>query len=223
VIVIILAGGKAKRWKNYMGIENKYLVEIDGEPVYLRTIRLLKELGIEKFYLSSNNEKLKIHPEYHQATYKSGTDLDRFYDTQEIWNNSKEDVLFLYGDVYYTKQALKIICETPAKPKFVTFGRYRNKKYPGEKANEIFALKIKDKKLFKQSLAKAEKMFKEGKIKAAQGWQVHRLMLNIQPTRGGKPNLRNFVSIEDITTDFDKGKDYEIWMEQTQGLRDKYE
>ena len=43
----ILANGDGKRWGNYMGVP-KQLLEIDGETILHRMVRLLREEGVPK-------------------------------------------------------------------------------------------------------------------------------------------------------------------------------
>lgn len=43
----ILAGGSATRWEGYQGVKNKCYVKVDGETLIDRTLRLLKENGID--------------------------------------------------------------------------------------------------------------------------------------------------------------------------------
>ena len=44
---VIMADGQGTRWNNYMGIP-KHLIEIDGEPIIARTVRLLNEIAKER-------------------------------------------------------------------------------------------------------------------------------------------------------------------------------
>ena len=47
---IIMCGGDYKKWK-----EPKQIYELNGEPIVARTIRLLRECGIDDIAISSNN------------------------------------------------------------------------------------------------------------------------------------------------------------------------
>ena len=48
---IIMADVDGKRWNNYIGIP-KHLIEINGEPILARTVRLLKENGIDDIVIT---------------------------------------------------------------------------------------------------------------------------------------------------------------------------
>ena len=50
---IMMCGGIYKRWET-----PRQLIEVCGEPLIARTIRLLKETGISDIAISSNNIKL---------------------------------------------------------------------------------------------------------------------------------------------------------------------
>ena len=214
-----MAAGKSKRWGGYLGFKNKYLVEIDEEPIFARTIRLLKDNKVKEIYLSTNNEDLQDYPEYYYAENKTGTELDRFYNTKDLWDR-KENIIYLYGDVYYTKEAMKTICKTKVQ-NFLAFGRYGGVKTTSFKSNELFAIKVRDKHLFSAAVDKVYDLYKKGEIKHCQGWQVYRVMLELPPGRGGKPNFKKLIIIDDITTDFDQPADYDAWITATKNDRSK--
>ena len=215
---IIMAAGQSKRWQTHRGFENKYLVEVDGEPIYARTLRILKEMGCPEIYLSTNNEDLKKHPEYYYAANKTGAEIDRFLNTRALWKTKKQ-LIYFYGDVYYTRDALEKIY-TKRVQDFAAFGRYgTTPEFSGQKTHEIFALAVKDPMLLQKACDCVYGLYQKGKLKRCQGWQVYRAMLGIPPTRGGAPNLKKLVTISDITTDFDKGSDYESWLIATDGKR----
>lgn len=46
MLYIIMADGDGKRWSNYLGVP-KHLIEINGETLLARIVRLLKENGIQ--------------------------------------------------------------------------------------------------------------------------------------------------------------------------------
>ncbi len=55
----ILAGGSATRWEGYLGHKNKCYLEIDGESLVDRTIRLLEENGVNNYEVVLDGYKSK--------------------------------------------------------------------------------------------------------------------------------------------------------------------
>lgn len=97
---VIMSAGKGTRWNNYLGVP-KHLVEINGETLLGRTTRLLKKNGIDDFIITGNDER---YSEYGKLVPQTDNDceIDRF-------EKIDEPVCYLYGDVYYTENAIKTI------------------------------------------------------------------------------------------------------------------
>lgn len=100
----------------------RQLMNINGEPLVERTIRLLRKLGVTDISISTSEGRndfdylsmtenipiIKFHNSYNVRAYNDfdGYWCDGFYYTDE-------PVCYLCGDVYYSKEALKQIVETP--------------------------------------------------------------------------------------------------------------
>lgn len=107
---IIMCGGTYKKWKT-----PRQLFPINGEPIVARTIRLLRENGVEDIAISSNNpifEKLGVPVLKHENNMVvtetlnvRGYWVDAFYPTDE-------PVCYLFGDVVYSPEAIKTITGT---------------------------------------------------------------------------------------------------------------
>ena len=126
---IIMAAGKGTRWNNYLGVP-KHLIEINGETLLARTTRLLKENGIKDYIITSSDERYKQYGTTIPQT-RNDAEIDRF----EYVNDN--EICYLYGDVYYTDEAIKTIINTKAQD-VLFFGCHV----------EIFAIKIIDKDMF---------------------------------------------------------------------------
>lgn len=107
---IIMCGGT---YKKIPGLP-KHLTEINGERLVDRTIRLLRENGIEDISISSNNPifdscgvpRLEHSNDYTlTAEGNTGYWVDAFYP-------SEEPITYLYGDVYYSENCIKTIINT---------------------------------------------------------------------------------------------------------------
>lgn len=197
---IIMAAGKGTRWDNYLGVP-KHLVTINGETLLGRTTRLLKENGVEDYIITCNDPR---YAQYGQTVDQSHKDceVDRF--DEEV---TKEPVCFLYGDVYYTENAIKTIVNTPVQDRILFFG--------GE--YEIFAVKVEDRELFFSHVHRVKDLFLSGQIGRCIGWEVYRSLHNI-------PFDQHIISdryhyILDGTDDIDYPYDYENFKQRMEGIQ----
>src|SRR3972149_2869907 len=88
--IIIVAGGDGTRWNNYLGVK-KHKVKIDGEELINRTCRLF-------------NSSTIIEEKYNETN----TEVDKLLATKKYW---KDRTIILFGDVYFTEDAIKKILE----------------------------------------------------------------------------------------------------------------
>lgn len=200
---IIMADGEGKRWNNYMGVP-KHLIELNGERLIDRTVRLLKENDIQNIIVMASDERYKIEGTKLIPQSIREYEVDRF-DLQFL----NGEVCYLYGDVYYTEETMKTIVETETKD-YDFFGRYGTvTSQTGKTQDEIFAVKVKDYNLFKDACIKVKEGLKNGTITVGIGWTVYKYLtngLNEHILRG------HFIQIDDETEDFDYPKDYDRWM-----------
>ena len=184
---IIMCAGNGKRWGNYLGIP-KHFVKINGETLIGRTTRLLKENGIKDYIITTSDERYKEYGETRPQTYND-CEVDRFEDIDE------EEICYLYGDVYYSENAIKTIINTPT-DEILFFGSEM----------EIFGIKIVNKDLFMEHKNKVKEAFLKKKIDRCIGWEVYK-SLNDIPLNEYAITER-FCLIEDETDDIDCPKNY---------------
>lgn len=184
---IIMAAGKGTRWNNYLGVP-KHLIEINGETLLARTTRLLKENGIKDYIITSSDERYKQYGTTIPQT-RNDAEIDRF----EYVNDN--EVCYLYGDVYYTDEAIKTIINTKAQD-VLFFGSHV----------EIFAVKIIDKDMFYAHKKKVKELYMQGRINRCIGWEVYRSIHKIPFNQHIITN--RYVYIEDGTDDIDYPEDY---------------
>lgn len=182
---IIMCAGKGIRWNNYLGVP-KHLIEINGETLLGRTTRILKEHNID-YIITGNDERYAKYGKLIPQS-KNDCEVDRF-------EEMTEEVCYLYGDVYYTDEALETIINTPVKD-ILFFGSMV----------EIFAIKVKDKNKFYHHKNKVKKLYLNKKIDRCIGWEVYRSMHGI-PFNEHHITER-YVLIEDDTDDIDYPEDY---------------
>lgn len=188
---IIMAAGKGTRWNNYLGIP-KHLIEINGETLLARTTRLLKENDIN-YVITGSDERYAQYGTLIRQT-NNDCEIDRFEESIE------GDICYLYGDVYYSEDAIKKIIETPVED-VLFFGALE----------EIFAVKVKDRKFFFAHKHRVKQLYLDGVIHRCIGWEVYRSICGISfidHLFGGR-----YVLIDDETNDIDYPEDYEKFVE----------
>jgi len=189
----------------------RQLVEINGEKLIERTIRLLKENGVKDITILAKDERFdglgvkRYEPknnDYDYATQK-GYWLNAF--PPEIMN---EPVCFIWGDVYFSEEAINKIVETDTDD--MMFFCSNNNKDPLyiKCHDEPFAYKIKDTKTFMEHVEKVKKMYDEGlTVRHPIVWEVYRSIYgqNVNEHKMTK----GFFAINDITCDIDSQIDVE--------------
>lgn len=207
---IIMSAGNGKRWNNYMGVPKQY-VDINGEPLLHRTVRMLKERGIKDIYITDKEAP-------GSTTYKptlTDYEIDMFAGCLELWEET--GAMFLYGDVYYTEEAINKIVNNKSKT-WHYFGRSEASE-TGKDHAEIFAIKIPEKYVsdFKEVVFKIRNQVEKGIHRRGLGWHTYMELtgrnhnIPVEELRHvlADEDLINFTEINDETDDFDYPEDYE--------------
>lgn len=183
----------------------KQLTEINGEKLVERTIRLLKENGINEIYISSNDprfDEFQVPRLNHINSFKFekgkiyGYWIDAYYPMNE-------PTTYLHGDVYYSEEALKKIINL--KPKVNTFiGNEvaRNKEH--KNWGEPFGWIVVNQEEFKKGIEDTKRLQDEGKLERgyAISWELYRVLNKLDPNKQYIID-NTYLSIDDITIDID--------------------
>ena len=195
---VIMAAGKGTRWNNYLGIP-KHLAIVDGETLLARTTRLLKENYISDFVITCHDARYAQYGPIAKQT-KTECELDRF---EETFLN--EPVCYLYGDVYYTEDAIKTIINTDTDDVLFFGGDW-----------EIFAIKVKNTKHFLEEKQKVKDLYLRGEINRCIGWEIyrslHNLLIGNEYDYSRHIITDDYIKILDETFDFDTPEEYDEWM-----------
>ena len=199
---IIMCGGTYQAWQT-----PKQLLKINGEEIVARTIRLLREQGIEDIAISSNNDAfaqfgvplLKHENNYNAKSYNNFTGYwcEGFYPMDE-------PVCYIFGDVIFSPEAIRKIVETEtgdielfasAPP----FGEGYTKPWA-----EPFALKVVDNDHLRHAISLTKRYADQGLFKRKpimwELWQVIKgTPLNVI--------LHNYIAVNDYTCDIDRLED----------------
>ena len=210
-----MAGGEYKDFET-----PKQLTIINGERLVDRTIRLLKENGIDKIYVSSNDSRFDScdAPRLeHNNTYKVVGDIQEGYwlDAFYPYFKPSDKVCFMFGDVYYTEEAIRTIVGFKC-TKNTLFGTSDAKNEQHQNWGEPFAYKVVDYETFMNGVREVKKLQDEGKtIRTPIVWELYRYLngldVNIQQILD-----ETYVCIDDGTMDADS-------FNKIQDMRERFE
>ncbi len=189
----------------------RQLTKINGESLLKRTVRILRENGIEDILITSHDKRFEVegatryeplHNDYDHIT-KAGYWLSAF--PIELMN---EPITFIWGDVYFSEDAIKKIVETETKSTLF-FCTYQNKSTDYIKQHdEPLAYKVVDCELFKKHIGIVKKMYDDGlTVRHPIVWELYR-SINGQDVNK-HIMTKNYIAINDISCDIDSVKDIE--------------
>lgn len=183
----------------------RQLTKINGEALVERTIRLLKENGITDITITAHDKRFdnlgieRYEPLYNDwnAETKDGYWLSAF--PIELLN---QPICFLFGDVYYSENAIKTIVNTKVDTTMF-FCSYNNKnsKYI-KKHDEPLAYKVVDYIMFKEHIERVKTLKDEGKCcREPIVWELYRSINNQDINTHTMTS--NYVVINDESCDID--------------------
>ena len=212
---IILSDGKSKEFKT-----PRQLSIVNDEPIIKRTIRLLKKNGIEDILITSHDKRF------------DNFGVDRYEPLYNDWDNIKktgywlsafpiellnEPICFLFGDVYYSENAINMIVNTPTESTLF-FCSYENKdKRYIKKHDEPLAYKVVDYKLFKKHINIVKGMKDKGECcREPIVWELYR-SINEQDINIHKMT-KNYMAINDESCDIDTTNDIVLLNKKLGGI-----
>ena len=188
---VIMADGKGSRWNNYMG-HGKHDITIGGETLLERTVRLLHLCDpCAEVIITSHNADLSISGAVRYEPQNNVLEIDRF--TAELIG---DDMCFLYGDVYYSEDAIKAVVQNAGRQPLLFVGSEKS----------ICAVIIKDGALFKSLYEKIRAMYLNGEISECKGWQVYHLYAGL-PLESRETGS-GYLTVDSFTRDFNSPDDY---------------
>ena len=196
---IIMAGGHYSEWQT-----PRHLTEIFGEPVIARTIRLLRDAGVEDIAISGSSDHFMcfgvpvLHHRNEFTTDGAGTWADAFFPTAE-------PTCYLMGDVVFSPDAIRTIVETETDGiQFFASSPPFHPQYVKRWA-EPFAFKVVDQKRFRDAIGFVRDNEKTGVFwRRPIAWELWQVII------GGKLNsidYQSYVAINDYTCDIDAPED----------------
>lgn len=189
----------------------RQLTKINGETLLHRTVRLLKQNNVKDILITSHDERFEVdeairyEPLYndYDNINKSGYWLSAF--PIELLN---EPICFVWGDVYFSEQAIKTIVETQT-DSTLFFCTYQNKSTDYIKQHdEPLAYKVIDYELFKKHIDIVKKMYDDKlTVRHPIVWELYRSINNQDINT--HVMTKNYIAINDISCDIDSVEDIE--------------
>lgn len=203
---IIMCGGNYKHWET-----PRHLSVVNGEELVARTIRLLKENGINDISISTNNpvfEKFGVPILQHDNHYNC-----RWHDIEDgYWFNcfypTDEPVCYIFGDVYFSDEAIKKIVETETDDIEFFGSRSPFTKDYIKDHEEPFALKVANQKHLKEAINKTKKLDKQDKFwRKPIMWELWTVIKNAPLQKKKGEFTVDYIVINDYTCDIDWKED----------------
>lgn len=178
----------------------RQLVTVNGERVLDRTIRLLRENGVNDIAISATDK----------AFASCGVPIIEYrQENPKVWVNCfypmDDPVCYIFGDVYFSPEAIKTIVETETDSvEFFASSPKFDKRYIKQWA-EPFAFKVQDTKYFHECIETVKEYSKRFIWSrdpiAWEMWQV------VKKTEPNCIDYKNYIAINDYTCDIDEKKD----------------
>lgn len=155
---VIMANGKGIRWNDYLGIP-KHLISVEDETLLERIIRQVTERNpTAEIIISSSDPRCETPGAIRYIPRRNEIELDRF-----VPELLCDGICFLYGDTYYTDQAMDIIFSTE-RGAMTFFGTKKS----------LVAIKSWNHAEFTHHLDAVRSAYLAGQISTCKGWQVYR-------------------------------------------------
>lgn len=196
---IIMCGGSYPGWQN-----PRQLSPILGEPVVMRTIRLLREAGVDDIAISSNDpafDGLGVPVLHHDNSFVG-------FGTRGYWHECfypmEDPACYLMGDVVFSPDAIRTIVDIKTDDiEFFASAPPFGKRYI-KRWSEPFAFKVVDQQHLREACRCVEDLAGRGMFRrrpiAWELWQV----IKDTPLNIIRPN---YVVINDYTCDIDTPED----------------
>ena len=204
---VIMCGGKYWNWPT-----PKHFVKINGEPLVARTIRLLRENGVEDIAISTNDSQFitfDVPLLMHSNRYYLPEGSDALTPWLDAFYPMREPVCYIFGDVVFSPRAIQTIVRTETDSiEFFASAKPLADIYPKHWA-EPFAFKVVDTERFFKAIEQTKKLDEEGQFKRQPvSWELWQV---IKGTPLNKVDYTNYTVINDYTCDIDKPEDIKLF------------
>ena len=199
---IIMCGGRVAEWET-----PRQLLEIGGEAIVARTIRLLREAGVDDIAISSHDPSFLdfgVPVLIHENNYYSRRYNDYDGHWYECFYPTKEPVCYIFGDVVFSPAAIRTIVgsETDDIELFGSMPPFAPE-YP-KRWIEPFALKVTDTDHLKAAIARADELDAQGAFwRQPIMWELWTVIRGHPLQTKADEYVYDYTAINDYTCDVD--------------------
>jgi hypothetical protein len=212
--VIILAGGAGTRWGNHTG-KQKHLLEVDGERLIDRTVRLARKYA-EHTNIHVVSEGLFVGgTQAVRPRTVLGTDHDKLAAYSHYWDSASRTVI-LWGDIWLSEAGAEKIF-TDESDDILWFGRLGPSYITGKRYGEFWAVGFTAEASsdFAAAVRVAARRFKRGEIPRDNSWSVYfTLHPECKLLDGTYGRAKTWREVDDQTEDFDFPHDWDRWIKR---------
>ena len=153
---VIMANGEGLRWGNFLGVP-KHLITIEGKTLLDRLVQQLTRLDPEgEFVISSADHRTETVGAWRHRPERNRLEIDRF-----VPELVTDNVVFLYGDTYYSDEAITQIVNDGG----------QGIRFFGD-TERIAAVRSTEKQRLLDLLVTLRKRCSEGDLPDCKGWQL---------------------------------------------------
>lgn len=153
---IIMADGKMSRWRAESDTP-KHLLQVDGETLLSRLVRQLDAGAGDEVIITSHDPRYEVPGARRYEPRNNQLEIGRF-----TWELIEDDCCFLYGDTYYTDEAVRAI-RAMHTDRLHFFGNRRS----------IVAVLVGQAELLRSHIRRVTELYLTGEIDDCRGWQVY--------------------------------------------------
>ena len=212
-VVAIPCGGNSVRWGNHLGIKHKALIELGGETLAERIVRLARECCPDAtIYLLSKVPSIQAPGALTAATETHGRpcSVDKLTCSRNKWSQRGETAI-IFGDVFLSEEAARTILLEPLAASVQWFGRQTPNPYSGKERSELYAVRF-DPTGAEHLTNHCESVREDFHAKRrlhSDGWDV---LASMRADNTFLHLLGPIVQIRDRTEDFDLPSDLADWL-----------
>lgn len=197
---VIMADGNMTRWVAENGVP-KHLLVFDGETLLQRLVRQLRTADRDcRIIITSHNKAYEVSGATRYEPRDNRLEIDRF-----TWELIEDNVCFLYGDTYYTDDAVAFICSGAPEEDLHFVGNGRS----------IVAVIARSAAVLRRHITRVREAFLTGACDDCRGWQVYQSYAGLPL---GKPSIAgSFTRLQDETCGFDTWQNYQDFLKREKG------
>jgi len=227
-VLIIPCAGEEIRWQRYLGVL-KQLVDIEGEVLLQRTLRLFRERepGLTIVVIATDPVFQNVW-DLDQGAFVSEPLSDKWMvpkimSSRSHWSERGRTTI-VWGDVWFSKEAVEIICACRGAP-LTWFGRSGPSQVTGKLYRELWGLSFYPAAHVLLERACNRPIWRdtthgESVLPLTDGpaWDAYKAAAG-QPVVGPPRPDGTFVEIDDWTEDFDYPSDLDTWCARREAWR----